>query len=529
MKNSVRCIFIGLCVWSCCGWASASNQEAVDTVAFCFAQGESIKGNIIASAFSDFLRKDSLKILGKSTDTVSYKVAYKDFRIEFTGSGVSGGAVSLDNIRSEQTIGTVTGDLKKQYIQCTVSYNRNIHFEFGENYLNDRSETTIQGVDLLGEGKNPDFNLNSGRKWHTVLCIEKSLSPDETFTIEGDTCLGNSVELRVPERYTDMSCQWSGGADISIMDEEAHEISVKTRGMSSLTTFVECTVSGCNDIAVSSSIRLRMKYTPGSELTFDDCLPTASKSITVKASNPMPDVHYEWVGLSVFKVLSTGSGSETIGYPVPGADNFTIRLNTTGGCRPYRQDAVVHRKLGSDVKLSVLDSCLAAGIPFHMATEPQLPNMDLTWSAPAGYHIFDAVGSEVRKDRVTVTRNTSMFGQTGLIMVSDKDCKGSTSEYVSISESYTEMVVKTEQGVILQDGDNVPPGVKIIFTAPQHSSITSGYSWYTSVEGGLSKLWNGPAEITVTAPVKDYSITVSVSYTSCFGKQSRKYTLTSNE
>lgn len=89
-------------------------------MAFCFAQGESIKGNIIASAFSDFLRKDSLKILEKSTDTVSYKVAYKDFRIEFTGSGVSGGAVSLDNIRSEQTIGTVTGDLKKQYIQCTV-------------------------------------------------------------------------------------------------------------------------------------------------------------------------------------------------------------------------------------------------------------------------------------------------------------------------------------------------------------------------------------------------------------------------
>lgn len=530
MKNFVRCVLMGVCVLIGGVPLRAQNESVADTVDVCAPNKKKISllGYIKNEQFPLFRQRDSMAIVGRgNSDTLSYIVSYRTDSIQFSGEYItSDGLVTISGY----------GD---QYIQCEVSYTRTLQFEFKEPFFQSNTDNSDSLVEhwkheLFGveDTDLPTTILQSKRRWRCIVRIKKSLSPNETFAIVGDTCMLNNVKLRVPDQYADMKCRWTSERYVAMSNPfNAHEITVSRRNVPFLTTLVTCTLSGCDDKAVSSSIRLRTKYTPASELTFNDCLPTASRSITVKASNTMPGVHYEWVGLSVVREISSDSMSETISYPAPGSDNFTIKLNTSGGCLPDKKEVTVHRKLGNDVKLVVLDSCLAAGIPFRMATDPQLPNMDLTWSLPAGCYLVGFLGSDARKDMVVIIKNASMIGQTASVKVSDEVCKGSTSEYISISESYTEMEARLAgaiaNGLLLHDGDSVPPGEKIKFTAPVHSSI-SGYTWYISCnDGSPSRALRGESELTVTAPTNGYTITVSVSYISCFGPQRHTYRLKS--
>lgn len=500
----------------------AQNESVADTVEVCAPDKKKISllGYIKNEQFPLFRQRDSMAIVERgNSDTLSYIVSYRTDSFQFSGElTTSDGWVTISGYRD-------------QYIQCEVSYTRTIQFRFEKPFFQSNTDNSDSLVEhwkheLFGveDTDLPTTILQSKRRWRCIVRIKKSLSSNETFAIAGDTCMLNNVKLRVPDQYADMKCRWTSERYVAMSNPfNAHEITVSRRNVPFLTTLVTCTLSGCDDKAVSSSIRLRTKYTPASELTFNDCLPTASRSINIKASNSAPGVAFIWNGKSP---VSIGSDtlSQTVKYPVSGSDDCTVTLTTTGGCIPSQTSRVIHRKIGSDVKLLVLDSCLAAGIPFHMATDPQLPNMDLTWSAPAGCQIIGSVGSDARKDMVTVIKNASMIGQSALITVSDKVCHGSTQEYVSISESYTEMEAKTEQGMVLHDGDMVCPGTKIIFTAPQHSSITN-YLWMKRVDpGGPIQYWQGPAEITVEAPAKNTSLSVTVAYVSCFGRQSHTYT-----
>lgn len=470
-----------------------------------------------------------MSILEKGTDTLGYTVSYQIDSLQFSGDHVSvDGRV------------TVIG-YKNQYILCKVFYTRTIQFNFGELFFQGDPEDSDSIAhwrhELFGLKENdyPQAQVKSTRSWQRVVCLKKSLNPNETFTIEsGDTCLNSTLKLWVPKQYADMQCTWSCDEPryVSISNNvHAHEIILSRRTLPFLTTEVKCTLRGCDDKEVPSFIRIRSKQTPVSELTFDDCLSTASKSIRVKATNVLPNVDFLWNGKPL-KSIQEDDFSQTVNYPVPGSDNFTIVLTTSGGCRPSQKSEIVHRELSDNVVLQVLDSCPTTGIPFKIATNPQLPNMDLNWGAPNGYSVL-ALGN--RKDIATITKPSGL-GQTVKVKVQDAECGGSISDYVSISEAYTEMVAKDEGGNILPNGGSVKAGSTITFIAPQHSSITGifPYTWSSTVWGAsgsggislpLAKQWKGSAETTVTAPSAGSSIAVTVSYVSCRGEESESYTI----
>ncbi|MCM1532448.1 MAG: hypothetical protein NC048_05010 [Bacteroides sp.] len=406
--------------------------------------------------------------------------------------------------------------MNNQLVQCTVSYTREIR----QNVLKSSQEI------LWGEKEDgyPDVVLKSERKWRVNLLIKKSFPSSESFVLSGDTCLNDEVELSIPECYADLKHQWTYDRSIGSISKIDGNIFLFTRRANAifLTTSVRCNVSDCAGNTRASSIRLRTANLPKSTLSFDDCLSTEKNQIEVTASNITPGVSFEWEGVPVLKVLHSDSYSQKISYPSRGVDDFAIRLITHGGCYYNATEAIVHRTLGNNISLKVLDSCPTTGIPFRMSTNPPLPNMNLKWGVPNGYTVLMSVNG--RKDMATITKPSGL-GQTVSIKIQDTECGGSTTDYVSISEAYTDFVARTVDGRILQSGDTVDSGTRIILTAPQHSSITGNYTWSSYITGGtsssLAKNWQGTAEATVTAPASEYSISVTVSYVSCRGKESK--------
>ncbi len=523
MKTFMRSILIGVCILLGYGLVEASNRVSVDTIRAegCYKSGVQIKSGIIDSAFSKMRCSDSLSIV-KNT---KYEVEYTDFRFVFTGDGVNG-VETYTGFDSE--IGVATDNLRDQFIRCTITYTRIISFH--EVDLTDYdTEKGIKKEDLLGDstGDYPKFELKSEREWHTVIRIKKAFS-NERFAIEGTPCLVNGkTTLKVPDEFKDMDFQWTSiGFNDVLGDPTAYKTTVTRKNKKILETIVSCTVrDGCGDVR-KDSIKLLPLQTPVSKLTFDDCLSTASKSIHVTASNELPDVRFQWN----YKVISSDAFSQTVSYPVSGSDNFIIILTTTGGCVSSQTSDTVHRKLSDNVVLQELDSCLAAGTPFRMATEPPLPKMDLQWIVPNGFKI-SLLRLDGRKDVATITKN-GVFGQAPIIRVKDNVCNGSIEKSISVLEAYTEMVVKDENGKILQNGDTVDVGVKkIMFIAPKHSSIEgeNPYRWsithYGTESFPLSSMFQGSAEYSASAPANGGYITVSVSYVSCRGRESESYTI----
>ncbi len=232
------------------------------------------------------------------------------------------------------------------------------------------------------------------------------------------------------------------------------------------------------------------------------------------------------------EIASSTSSSITVRYPVSDIHNFRINLETTGGCKSTPTSKVVQRKLSNNVKLRIVDNdCLIAQHPFRVVTEPALIGWSLIWTRHPDYTI-----ALIKRNRADMVASTKNKAETGFqqIEVRDRACGGSISVIPYITA--LKMVVKDEKGRILQSGDTVAAGTKITFTAPKHSSITGDnpYAWGTVTfgltgPGGMSmplaKQWQGPAETTVTAPSSGLSISVSVSYVSCRGKESESYTI----
>ena len=523
MKTFMRSILIGVCILII-GFSSRAENNQDGAVELCVSKQKSVdlRYYIENELFPLFREDDSISILEKGTDTLGYTVSYQIDSFQF-----SGGHVSADGRV------TLTG-YENQYILCKVFYTRTIQFNFGTLFFQrdteDSESISYWRHELFGlkENDSPPAQVKSARSWQRVVCIKKSLNPNETFAIESeDTCLNNTLKFWVPDQYADMRCSWScdnGYINISNRPVHAHEMILSRRPQPFLTTDVKCTLRGCDGKEMLSSIRIRSQQTPASELTFDDCLSTASKSIRVKATNVLPHVDFRWNGKPL-KSIKEDDFSQTVGYPVPGSDDFTIVLTTSGGCRPSQTREIVHRELSNNVVLQVLDSCPTTGIPFKISTNPQLPNMDLNWRVPNGYSVLPL---DNRKDLVTITK-PSGFGQTVKVEVQDAECGGIISNYVSISEAYTEMVAKDEEGKILLNGGSVKAGSTITFTAPKHSSITGDkpYTWSIStMRGDFANMITGKggAERTLTAPSAGESISVTVSYESCRGKESESYT-----
>lgn len=301
----------------------------------------------------------------------------------------------------------------------------------------------------------------------------------------------------------------------------AHTVTVTRVNGTTLETTVRCDLTGCSSEKNSGTIQLLPNQTPASTITLNDCLPITADTIGIVATNPLSGVRFQWENVQPMIAESTPS-SQRIVYPVSGVTDFTVTLITQGGCNVSQTTRKVHRKLSDNVKLQVLDNCLSSKIPFRVVTEPPLIGVPLRWMLGQSDYTVELIDKN-RQDRVSITRDKSDSAIVN-ITVMDTYCRGGIFKRVSISEAYTGMTMRTEAGVRVAVGGKVPSGTKIIFTAPRHSSITGLYGWSTSIDGGLSKFWEGPAEATVTAP-NSGSLTVSVSYTSCFGQQSKTYRL----
>lgn len=538
-------ILVGVCVLSGYGWAEAADQ--VDTIEVCYRPGESLSAGIVKENFSGFRAADSSKIIENNTN--DYEVNYSVLQLEFTGAGITGTKI-CSNFDSK--ICSATSNYEDQIINCTITYLREIHFKkahIDESYYN--SEKAIQKNDLLGDttGNYPQFKLTSKRKWHTVIRIKKKLMDGEWLDIEGSKCLvDGKTMLSVSEWFKDMNCTWTsiGGKDI-LSSKTAHEITVTRKDATILETTVTCVISAACDAkdTVSASIKLLPDKTPESTITVaipgGDCLSTVPaffgpNTVPVTASNPVSGVKFFWETETMD--VQQDNTAQTFNYPIMGYDDFTIGLTTSGGCEETYTSRVVHRKLDNNVVLQVSDSCLTAGVPFRVSTNPPLPKMDLQWITPFGFLQGPMVvipGNE-RKD-VNVFTKTGVLGQSSAwIDVVDMNCGGTISTEITVSEAYTEMMAIDDNGKILQSGDTVDAGVKeITFTAPQHSSITGDkpYTWsfvrYIPAKGFLKEQFlstiplPGTAEYSENAPASGGYLKVTVSYTSCRGKESKEY------
>ncbi|MCM1042506.1 MAG: hypothetical protein NC396_08800 [Bacteroides sp.] len=525
MKTLMRCILLGVCIWIGIDLVKASNQVSADTVLVCCKQGEAIQGKDVKSAFDDFRKRDSLLSLEQNNDVVSRSVSYGDVELKVSGTLVD----------FESPIGIATTDWNDQYIRCVVSYTREIRFDtagLGDVF---DSESSIQPDDFFGVrgGGYPEFVLKSRREWHAVIRIRKQLPSDGTFDIEGDTCMVNGkTTIHVPVEYKGLKFQWiSVNGDDILSDGTADTITVTRKNATALGTTVQCTITdGCSSQwKLRGEIKLLPDQTPASTLTFDECLPIGADHLDIVATNPLAGVSFRWNATP--ELASSTCSSQTIRYPVSETNTagFTVKLTTEGGCKPNEITKVVKRKLSDNVTLQILDTCLASKEPFRVVTEPPLPVMSLRWMLGQSDYTV-ALMERNRADRVKITRNKAEGGLQK-IEVMDAVCHGSISVLNFISEAYTDFVAKTADGQLLKDGDNVSPGAQITITAPQHSSITGSYSWGSLISGlgdpfgTLGNAWKGTSETTVTAPNSGLSITISVSYVSCRGKESKSIVL----
>ena len=525
MKTFMRSILIGVCILSGYGLVEASNQVVIDTVEIkrCYKPKELITSEIVKAEFSRFREADSQSILKKSKE---YKVKYNNFRLEFTGDGIHEHTMPYTDFDSEIGVATNT---QEQIIKCTITYTRIISFN-DVDLTNYDSVKAITKDDLRGipTDNYPKFELKSERKWHKVIRIKKAFS-NEQFTIEGSHCLVNGqTTLNVPEDFKDMDIIWTSGSNDVLSDASAPEMTVTRKNDKILETTVSCTVrDGCNNTK-KASVKLLPYQVPESKLTFSDCLPTDATYIDVVATNPISGVKFSW-GIAELDNMPP-SNPQTVRYPVTSMHNFRINLTTTGGCKPTTTSQVVQRKLGNNVKLQILDSCLASKQPFRVVTEPALIGWSLKWMLGQPDYTVALINNN-RADMVTITRNKAEGGLYS-IQVMDAFCHGTVSRSGFISEAYTEMTAEVTSGKLLgrllNERDSVLPESKITFTAPQHSSI-SGYTWSTWYSDGRpSFMWQGDKEITITSPKVENTISVSVSYKSCLGQQRKTYNLKSS-
>ncbi|MCM1041756.1 MAG: hypothetical protein NC396_04920 [Bacteroides sp.] len=537
MKTLMRCILLGVCIWIGSDLVKASNQVVPDTVDKCGEIGKRIQYDFVDPEFQSFLDKDKRSIIEKGGKAISYKVDYSDYHFAYSGEGVD----SKDEIGDQLMagIGTVTSGFKNQYIRCTVSYTREIRFDTAD--LGDvfDSESSLQPNDFFGVrgGDYPEFVLKSRREWHAVIRIRKQFSSDGTFDIEGDTCMVNGkTRLNVPVKYNDLKFQWiSVNGDDVLSDANADAVIVTRKSSTALETTVQCTITdGCSSQwKLSGEIKLLPAQTPASTLTFDDCLPIGADHLDMVATNPLAGVSFSWgdVKPELGPFETSPASSQRIRYPVSTSNvaGFTVKLTTEGGCKPDEITKVVKRKLSDNVKLRILDTCLAAKEPFRVVTEPPLPQTNLRWMLGQPDYTV-ALMDRNRVDRVKITRNKAEGGLQK-IEVMDAVCHGSISVLSFISEAYTDFVARTADGRVLQSGDSVSAGTVITLTAPKHSSITGSYRWGKTILGVSgpfappSLTWEGDAEITVTAPNSGLSISVSVYYASCRGKESKSIVL----
>lgn len=532
MKKFVRGILIGVCILSGYGLVEASSQ--VDTIDVCYRPKENIKAEIVKDTFDAFREKDSSSIVEKDPigKTPRYEVEYRNYQLEFKWDSITQCTVTDFN----SVIGSATSDYREQIIYCTITYIREIRFK---NALIDGtyydSEKAIQKDDLLGDSTHeyPQLSLTSKRKWPVVIRIRKKLAEGETFKIEGDTCLKNGiVTLKVPERFKDMDCLWKSiGSNDILSSETAHEITV-TRQKNILASIVSCEISnGCDN--KKDSIKLLPNETPESTITVDipggDCLSTAATgTILVTASNPIPGVIFQWDKDGLVPLRPLAITSQKVNYPIQGADNFTVTLTTSGGCQESKATRIVHRNL-SGVILRVLDSCPTSGIPFTIATEPPLPNMNLQWTTPtSGFRVINSPTGRKRPDQITMNK-TITSDDPSTFTVKDNVCNSSLSKTITVSEPYTAMTAKDNNGNTVKNGDTIAAGAKeITFIAPQHSSITGDnpYSWEVWIyRNPMSSMLpsTGSAERTISVPASA-RIFVRVSYTSsCRGRESKEY------
>ena len=532
MKTFMRSILIGVCILSGYGLVEASDQVVVDTIDKCLETGSRIYMDVVDAEFQEFLRKDRDLVKKHGGTNILYEIDYDALRPEFSGEGLD----DKDSPTAMMGIGTVTMDLRTQYINCTIPYIRTIRFHNVD--LRDYdTEKGINEKELVGEeltGEYPDFVLKSKREWHAVIRIGKRGMLLPRLKISGDTCLDNTVTLSVPEDFQDMKFEWFCSGN-KISNANSRQISLLKNSIpsNSLTTMVHCNVEMCTGKILRDSIRIRLKQTPISTLTVSDCVPVSSKltstSIRVTASNERPYVKFDWNGnTSIYPYGGSTMSSETVNYTIPGSDDFTIKVTTSGGCKPSTTTRVVHRKLTDAVVLQVSDACPTTGTPFTIATEPPLPNMNLQWTISNDLQTIVPPTGKKRNDQITINKRVTS-NNLSTVTVAENICKSSLSKTISVSEAFTKMVVKDEDGNTLQSGATVKAGSTITFTAPKHSSITGAnpYTWSIStMRGDFANMITGKggAERTLTAPSAGESISVTVSYESCRGKESESYT-----
>ena len=528
MKTFMRSILIGVCILSGYGLVEASDQVSVDTIRAegCYKPRDSITSEIVKAEFSRFREADRQAIIDRDT---KYKIEYNNFRLEFVGQGINNGKKTCTNFKTP--IGFATDSLKDQFIHCTITYTRIICFN-DVDLTNYDSENAISEDDLKGEpgskGEYPKFELKSERKWHTVMRIKKAWSSNAEFTIEGSHCLVNGqTTLNVPKHFKDMKFQWTSPGNNDRFDTPTADTTKVTRTNNKLLkTTVFCTVfDGCNN-PIKDSVKLVPNQTPASTLTVVDCLPTDSNYMDLVLSNPFfSEVYFAWSGITPMLDIPTAN-SQHIRFIVPSIHDFRINLETTGGCQPHQITKVVQRKLSNNVKLKILDNdCLIAQHPFRVVTEPTLIGWSLNWM-PRQQDYTVALIDRNREDMVTITKNKDEAGFQK-IEVRDRACGGSISVIPYITA--LKMVVKDEKGNTLQSGATVNAGSTITFTAPKHGSITGDkpYTWSIStMRGDFANMITGKggAERTLTAPSAGESISVTVSYESCRGKESESYT-----
>lgn len=538
----MRCILIGVCILSGYGLVKASDQ--VDTINLCYQEGLRIMPNIVDAEFHNFLEGDSIKVYNY-TKQYEPQIEYTILTPKFSGDGIDD---DDDDRPWVMGIGNVTSGLRNQYINCTITYLRKIHFK--KSPIDDSCynlENAIQKNDLLGEpqtGSYPDFELNSIREWHAVICIRKSNKRQWEVKISGDTCVDDAKIFSIPDTFQDMTIEWFCGGE-KIPNAKSCQMSFSKNVIpgNALTTLVRCEIKMCtNETLAKDSIRIRLKKTPASTLSFEQCLPTSSKFIRVKASNRAHGVKFQWDKEGLDPLLPLSATSQTVDYPVSTLERFTIKLTTSGGCESTPTQQIVYRKLSNNVTLQESDSCLISGTPFIIATVPPLPATGLQWTTPADFQTLVIPSDNgIRKDRIRVNRlGTSNIYST--ITVTDIVCGGSISKTIIVSP-YTEMTAKGDDGKTIADGDTIKDTSvkKITFIAPQHSSITGDepYNWSTKRYIPANKYMPartvstlpmpGTAEFSTDAPASGGGyIEVTVSYTSCRGYKSQTYTIHSN-
>lgn len=475
------CILFGLSPF----FSKASETEVICIKTSNFNK-ETLKQEILAD-FEKFKKLDSIRIrreakfaLGSITNISYDSVTIKEMILSDSSEFSSG------NI--------VVANFHPIIVRCSVQYNCKITFAVNKNTSTlpaDPSDSAYWGhalfntPDELSDKTNGSFSQKF--VWSNDYKLKKSFaSTSKRPAIDGD-CFTSQITLTIPNIYSGLETfKWAYDTDKWTSTGKTGSsiiLLLKPNNSSLIQSLVHYTASDCQGVEKTSNKTIRINNTPAPTITpSENCISTnfsGTKTASVTTPVGTDDINFTW---SYKKNDATQTshlgGGTSCSFHIDNYNNYTLYVQSYGGCNSSSSSIRIDRKLGSNISVQVEENnnCIEDGDIIHFVTNPRLPNIPLTWHYPKGTLIGNPIYPNDYKT-FKIEKASGIVGEGRSVSISSAACPSNIlqgdpliSTNINVRDKI-ELRARIDNGEELNMFDSVFVGTKVIFEATPHELV----------------------------------------------------------